>query len=85
MEVRSEVQWFAEEMEKVLKENDWKGGWKDCSISWMIIKLSEEVGELATLFVNNADTTEEVIKEAADVANVAMMIADIAKNRPVCV
>lgn len=81
MEIRDEVKWFAEEMEKSLRENDWKGGWKDCSIGWLIVKLAEEVGELATMFINADLGEQEVIKEATDVANVAMMIADIARSK----
>ena len=31
MKLRSEVQKFAEEMEKQLQANEHKGGWKDCT------------------------------------------------------
>lgn len=75
IEPRGEVTWFAQQMEAKLRENDWKGGWKDCRIQYLFEKLDEEVHELSVCISN-----EEVIKEAADVANVAMMIADIART-----
>jgi predicted house-cleaning noncanonical NTP pyrophosphatase (MazG superfamily) len=43
--VRKEVEKFSMEMEKVLKENDYKGGWKDCSDEYLHNKLLEEVAE----------------------------------------
>jgi predicted house-cleaning noncanonical NTP pyrophosphatase (MazG superfamily) len=43
--MRDEVKKFAEKMEKVLKENDYKGGWKDSSDDYLQEKLLEEVAE----------------------------------------
>lgn len=77
---RQEVEWFAGEMEKRLKANDHKGGWEDCSLEWLVAKLAEETGEVAAIVIKHGSWKEKVIKEAADVANVAMMIADLARQ-----
>lgn len=83
MEVRESVKWFAEQMENKLKENDKKGGWDDCNIYWLIQRIREETNELLSAVNLNRDlgaTKENIIREAADVANFAMMIADIARK-----
>lgn len=83
MEVRESVKWFAEQMENKLKENDKKGGWDDCNIYWLIQRIREEINELLSAVNLNRDlgaTKENIIREAADVANFAMMIADITRK-----
>lgn len=67
--------WFTRIMEKVLRDNDFKGGWENCSNSYLIAKLNGEVDELKAAIWKDLDT-RTIIQEAADVANVAMMIAD---------
>lgn len=84
--IRKEVQWFAEQMESKLQENDHKGGWDDCGIFWLRNRLVEEVKELSDAMEagHNSESgidLENIIREAADVANFAMMIADKAKKR----
>lgn len=71
---RKQVQWFAGEMERVLKENDHKGGWDKIETLVLLNRLKEEVAELADAI--EADDVSVTIKEAIDVANFAMMIAD---------
>jgi hypothetical protein len=39
---RKEVQWFAGEMERVLKENDHKGGWDGMESLILLNRLKEE-------------------------------------------
>lgn len=73
IQLRQEVQWFAEQMELTLRKNDFKGGWKHCTLKYLFGKLTEEVEELSETTSN-----EEMIKEASDVANIALMIADLA-------
>lgn len=83
MDVRESVKWFAEQMEAKLKENDEKGGWDDCNIYWLIKRMREETNELLKAVNLHRDlgaTKENIIREAADVANFAMMIADIARK-----
>lgn len=92
LEMREEVKQFAYLMEALLKRNDGKGGWAECHPLWLLSKLSEEMGELGKLlleiyhptgqrrlFPSNGNQDEFIlaaILEAADVANVAMMLAD---------
>lgn len=81
--MREQVKWFAEKMEETLKVNDHKGGWgaDKCSMNYLHERLQEEVIELdyATGIVGK-EARELIIKECADVANFAMMIADRIRN-----
>lgn len=83
---RESVQWFAEQMEIKLRENDHKGGWDNCGIFWLLNQLVKEVKELSDA-MNSGHNSESgldlknIIREASDVANFAMMIADKAKQR----
>jgi len=63
---------FAMEMERVLRENDHKRGWADCSQVWLLNRLKQETAELERALASG----KNIVKEAADVANFAMMIAD---------
>jgi hypothetical protein len=71
---REEVRWFARQMEKVLRENDHKGGWNKQPTLSLVSKLLFEVAELADAIENGDD--DDVVKECVDIANYAMMIAD---------
>lgn len=100
LKLRPEVARFAALMERTLRENDHKGGWKKCEPEWLLNRLGEEVQELvdaqqrlkwALPMEDRGDIPvfRKVLalgKEAADVANFAMMIADVcdalAKERP---
>jgi len=73
---RKEVLWFAREMEKRLCQNDHKGGWRSMSFHWLIERIEGEASELKEAVERG--TAFDIIHEAADVANFAMMIADIA-------
>lgn len=70
---RDDVAWFANLMEKVLRENDHKGGWYGCQMSYLKRRLGQEVKELRKALDEERD--DDVVLEAADVANFAMMIA----------
>lgn len=74
--LRPAVLWFAEQMQKKLILNDHKGGWKRCYHRYLFERLKQEVSELEQA-LDATDNQDEVIMEAADVANLAMMIADI--------
>lgn len=81
MKLRPEVQRFAEAMEKRLRANDHKGGWCDCPLDYLITRLDEETSELLVALgkavgFNLQRGASRIRKEAADVANFAMMIAD---------
>ncbi len=75
---RAEVIAFADAMEERLRANDHKGGWRDCELGWLSQRLLEEWRELdGALWPEETRDPVEVIHEAADVANFAMMIADV--------
>ncbi len=94
MKLRPAVRRFAEDMEKRLKENDWKGGWRNMTKTDLLDHLWKEFGELVYAITQidcqyspitnvgdefkkvDKEYYEQVVCEAADVANFAMMIAD---------
>lgn len=87
--MREEVQWFAERLEDTLRNNDHKGGWDNCTWSYLVSQLEGEIKELMDALPRNwymcgrdrsGVDPEEVIKEATDVAAYAMMIADLARK-----
>lgn len=80
-ELRPTVRVFARLMEAKLRENDHKGGWSADAFSSLYARLLEEAEELRVVAgrSNNGDEASwcrNVAREAADVANFAMMIAD---------
>lgn len=86
MQAREEVRWFAEQMEEALKANDHKGGWQNCDIGWLYSRLVDEALELNKEIVEakrkslNIERCKRIIKEAADVANFCMIIADVVRS-----
>ena len=83
--MRESVKWFAEQMEKTLKNNDHKHGWNMCSFAYLFSALSAERDELLLSMFRQSKPTkaqqEIIMKECTDVANFAMMIADNIINR----
>ena len=78
-EMRKAVKVFADRMEAVLKQNDHKSGWKNCTYNFLLGKLWEETYEVVRCFNSAGDfevNQERLQNECADVANIAMMIAD---------
>jgi NTP pyrophosphatase (non-canonical NTP hydrolase) len=74
--LRWQVVAFAYAMEERLRANDHKGGWDGCDKNWLLYRLVDETGELAgEVYEETGDN--QVLHEAADVANFAMMIADV--------
>ncbi len=73
MRVRKEIMAFAEAMEYKLRENDHKGGWEESSMIDLKSNLKDEMLELFDALDNG--TYYDVLFEAADVGNFAMMIA----------
>lgn len=71
------VRWFASIMERELKANDHKGGWERDRIVDLLNRVYDEASELNdAINCPGGARPERIIKEAADVANFAMMIAD---------
>lgn len=89
LELRPEVAAFAQLMERTLRENDHKGGWKPCRAGWILQRLIEETDELHHVIAvrdslrrkNRGEMAEtladEATREAINVANFALMIADV--------
>jgi NTP pyrophosphatase (non-canonical NTP hydrolase) len=77
MELRPEVQKFAEAMEEQLRANDHKPGWKKDHPRMLGPRLEEEMRELQAEVERAARNPKQILKEAADVANFAMMVADV--------
>ena len=71
---------FAIAMETKLRANAHKGGWQNCTMAYLTRRLGQEAGELRRAIARNAPS-KEVVAEAADVANFAMMIADVYRPR----
>lgn len=87
LELRPAVRWFAEQMELKLRENDHKGGWLGIGMEYAQRRMREEALKLEDAILNFCgyhNTTARqiheskmcIVREAADVANFAMMIAD---------
>lgn len=91
--VRPAVIAFASTMEEVLRANDHKGTWHDCSPEYLSRKLTEEFAELQMCLTRRLKENQAfsefpphsqvcIEHEAVDVANVCMMIADLCRNPP---
>lgn len=80
---RSEVIAMAVAMEERLRANDHKPGWKNDYPMWMVNRCRDELRELddavtAMRFQGwSKARAESVRREAADVANFAMMVMDL--------
>lgn len=72
------VQRFADAMERQLVANDRKGGWVDEEEDFLWSKLLEEISEFRQVCAgkNTPQRERRILKEAADAANIIMMIAD---------
>jgi len=75
---RQEIVVFSEDMERKLKENDYKDCWSTKNIYWHIARMMGEISELQDAI--SSGTRQDIIDEAADVANYAMFIADIVRR-----
>ncbi len=73
---RPVVKWFSEQMEAALKRNDHKSGWLNDDWDELHDRILDETKELYRECGKFSKDEEKIIREAADVANFAMMIAD---------
>lgn len=89
-EVRPQVLVLAKAMEVKLRRNDHKGQWQAFGPggpAWFLARLREELAELEEAVrlqsenPGDADLAYDVLFEAADVANFAAMVADVAYGR----
>lgn len=72
--MRSELQEFTELMGKALDANDGKRHWSLYSVEYLLLKQKRSSKRLEDAF-NNCDP-KELVEEATNVANYAMMIAN---------
>lgn len=79
---RSEVLWFAMKMEKRLKENDWKEGWDECDIKYLLGRAEANLSLVRMALIGNDSPSlkEFAMLCCADAANFCMMIADNART-----
>ena len=91
MKPRIEIEWFSKIMEQKLRKNDYKGGWGGEDVSWLFSRAGEELEELRQVLkksdcidcnIPDVGYEDEIIFEAADVANLMMMIADRVSTKP---
>lgn len=82
--LRPEVHAFAQAMERKLRANDHKPGWKQDDPGALMDRVEEEAIELRCAAsawrisgLRRTTIAEHVLEEAADVANMAMMVADV--------
>lgn len=68
------LEWFKGKMDEKLSENTDKSHWRDEQASWLYCALMTEIGEYVRAWTLHDH--EEMIREAADIANFAMMLAD---------
>ena len=76
VDLRAEVRWFAGRMERELAAHERLGGWKSEGSMWLFVRLREELAKLFSAIHAAKIDPERVVKEAADLSNYAMMIAD---------
>jgi hypothetical protein len=75
-----EVKKFAEAMIEKLNEPEKiaKGDWKQYNAWYHFDRLEQEIAELKLELIGGSNTSREaILKECVDVANFAMMIADV--------
>lgn len=78
--MRNALKIFADRMEEELRKNDFRGGWKKENPEMMMAKLWDEMYDLddqVDHYLAGKGDREQIMKEAVDVANYAMFVADI--------
>jgi len=77
------LQWFSGEMRAKMEDRRDKNpdGWRMLPLGFAFRRLGEEVGELGQALIGGEAGISQIISEAADVANFAMFIADIASRK----
>ncbi len=82
LSARPAVLAFGMAMEAKLRVNDHKGHWANSDgqdFDWFMQKLKGEIEELEEALISGNEM--DVLEEAADIGNFAMMIADIVIRR----
>lgn len=69
-------------MKQKLQENEHKGYWADCSLIYLANRAQEELDELVDAILTKS--ADQIMREAADLANFAMMICSNASRNQIC-
>lgn len=77
---RATVQWFARHMEHILRLNDNKGDWSHEDTKYFSGRIMNEWRGLRNA-MEDGRSVDEIIDTCADVANFAMMLADVARHK----
>jgi NTP pyrophosphatase (non-canonical NTP hydrolase) len=77
--IKADIATFTEAMKQKLSENEHKGYWDKLTLLELLYLLSNEVEELTDAILVKDET--EVMREAADVGNFAMMICTNASRQ----
>jgi len=72
---QQKIEWLGKAMKRKLTRNKCKVHWSDESNERLLELLKDEVDELEYA-IKTSKTPNTVLNEAADVANIAMMLAD---------
>ena len=83
MKLRDCLKEFVGSMEVQLAANDWRGGWDTESFDKMLARLDEQRRQLklAVKYLGQGKVQPgEVVRRAADVANYAMIVGDLARK-----
>ncbi len=76
---RATLEWFAGRMLAKLRTNRDKRPWTEADVEFLYTRLWQEVNELKEALLSSK-SPDRVVEEAADLANVAMMIAGRARG-----
>lgn len=74
IELRPEVQRFAEAMEKQLRANEYKTSWKICRQGYLLGEMVRNYKEFESAL--RRENGEAILRRAVNVANFAMMLVD---------
>jgi hypothetical protein len=84
MKLRDCLKVFARVMEARLRDNEWRGGWDVESFGKMLAALDDQRRQLK-LSVKHLSQGKaqpgELVRRAADVANYAMIVAELARKQ----
>ena len=78
--INTSVLWFSAKMKDELLKHLDRPGWQGESLGYLRERLEEEFQELDDLMATIPER-KDVISECADIANFAMMIADIYRKK----
>jgi len=82
VELRPVVQAFAEAMEEKLRKNDHRGVWDHTDYEYIWCDINRHLGKM-TFSIHIGRDKGKILADAADVANLCMILCDILGVLPV--